>query len=162
MKRLAGVLLLFCAGWASDYPSVFPVCSEEPGRVCASLLESYPPDARMDPWEGRATCLEVASLAEQKGAPVPLAVALAYRESTLNPSQRSRAGALGALQVIPRYWCPEGCHLTEAGIEALLYWIRHSRDIEHAIARYNAGWNPGPASWEWSKERVLPLARRLQ
>ena len=57
-------------------------------------------------------CLDVARAAEDEELPVALVVSVAYEESKFTMDLQSKAGAVGPLQIIPRYHCPtpEGQH----------------------------------------------------
>jgi hypothetical protein len=103
-------------------PIAEPACTSSPG-----------------PWP---VCLEVARAARAEGVDPHLAVALAWSESRMRHNVESPAGALGPLQVIPRYWCPDGrrdgCDLTRAGARALRVLIdRHGP--ERGICHYASG-----------------------
>ena len=99
-----------------------------------------PPDAtRLHEW---AVCLDVARAAREEGVPPRLAVTLAWSESRHRADVESRVGAVGPMQVIPRYWCPskrrQGCDLTRAGVRALRVLIdRHG--AERGLCHYASG-----------------------
>jgi len=86
-----------------------------------------------------------------------LAVSLAFHESRLDAGAVSSAQAVGPMQVIPRWWCPErvleGCDLVAAGVGALAALTGRYGALE-GIARYNAGNRPGPLAWAYA-ERVV-------
>ena len=63
-----------------------------------------------------ATCEAVAAEAARQGVPVALAVAVAGIESRWSPDAVSPRGAVGPMQVMPRYWPGEPI---EAGVRAL-------------------------------------------
>ena len=68
-------------------------------------------------------CVDVASEALHQGVDPLLAVAVAWRESAWTRSAVSKAGAVGPMQVIPRFWCKsKPCDYIEAGIRALKYY----------------------------------------
>tara|TARA_R110000824_G_scaffold101754_1_gene241685 strand:- start:158 stop:613 length:456 start_codon:yes stop_codon:yes gene_type:complete len=94
--------------------------------ICLAVLEVANPAKPHD--QALSVCYQVGEAAERAGLPPELAVALAYTESRLNPAAESSAGALGPLQVIPRWHCPggraRGCDLIDAGILALLKFER--------------------------------------
>lgn len=131
--------------------------------VCAYVVASwvvYPP-----PETATETCEDIAAAAMVEGVPVELAVALAYTESRLNPKAKSRAGALGPLQVIPRWHCPDrrrrGCDLVAAGVRALVRY----RAIYGPWRRALCHWNSGNVCVRRSKtfaEIVLRRASELQ
>ena len=62
------------------------------------LAQSY--EARL------TTCVEIADAAVDADVPVVLAVAVGYEESKFVPTVKSSAGAIGAMQVLPKYHCP--------------------------------------------------------
>lgn len=65
-------------------------------------------------------CIDVAQEAEKQGVSPVLAVAVAWVESSLRRTARSKAGAVGPMQVLTRFWCKETpCDLIEAGVRAL-------------------------------------------
>jgi hypothetical protein len=110
-----------------------------------------------DPVDSYFVCVDVAKAAAEAGFNPVLVVATAHEESKLREDLVSKVGAIGPLQIIPSYWCPnknaKGCDLIDAGIHALyekwnhctLYnskneCIRRSRRswIE-ALCHYNGG-----------------------
>lgn len=103
------------------------------------------------------TCAEVSLKAWQHEVPVGLAVAVAYHESRLDHEALSSAGAIGPMQVIPRYWPGDP---VEAGMRALRYYVRkHGPD--EGLARYNAGNRPGPKARAYAR-KVIRLWRRTR
>lgn len=118
---------------------------------CASALDALEHAADLP----RAhACAQVTFQALRQGVSVPLAVRLAYTESKLDSSVVSRAGAVGVLQVIPRYWCPSGCDRVEAGVRALRTYLHKHRRPVAAIAHYNGGNTPPPRSWRYARHVV--------
>jgi len=104
-----------------------------------------------------AVCADVVVTAHSHGVDPRMAVAVAFYESRMRRGAESGVGAVGPMQVIPRYWCPggraEGCDLVAAGMRALAeYTTRYG--TEEGLARYNAGNRPGPRAWEYAR-RVL-------
>lgn len=87
-------------------------------------------------------CQDVAVAARVAGVPVRLAVTLAWSESRFQADAVSRVGAVGPLQVLPRYWCPggtvEGCDLALAGTMALRQ-LFDEHGIERGLCHYAAG-----------------------
>lgn len=68
-------------------------------------------------------CVDVASEALHQGVDPVLAVAVAWRESAWTRGAVSKAGAVGPMQVIPRFWCKsKPCDYIEAGVRALKYY----------------------------------------
>ena len=90
-------------------------------------------------------CVEVGRVADDLDLPVTLAVAVAQEESAFTWPV-SKVGAMGPLQIIPRYHCPgvdgvtapsarkgqrAGCDLVDAGVKALLwFYARYGGGLE--------------------------------
>lgn len=71
------------------------------------------------------TCAEVAVRAPLYGIPPKVAVRQAYAESRFRRDRVSGAGAVGPLQVIPRYWCRRApCDHVGAGLRAMAHYRR--------------------------------------
>lgn len=86
--------------------------------LCLSALSMLQPQHRTpERWD---TCHAIAAEARAQGVPPHVALAVAYVESRYNPAAVSPAGALGALQVLPKWHCPDGtaqgCDLIAEGI----------------------------------------------
>jgi soluble lytic murein transglycosylase len=101
---------------------------------------------------------EIASMiineANYHGVPVKLAFSVCAKESHFNVRARSKAGAIGLFQVMP-LWIPVlrkyGLHIRSpedlykpeinipAGIIILKTYLRQAKDVERALAYYNAG-----------------------
>jgi len=128
--------------------------------MCTVLMAAYP-------WQRGhsdriATCIYVASKAESLGEDPSLIVSLAWSESRFNWKAKSKQGAIGPLQVIPKYWCKgrKKCERIEAGLRALTWWRAHANDkgvkwctrewMIHALCRYNAGYRCGRKSRAWA------------
>lgn len=99
-------------------------------------------------------CQDVAWSARASGVPVRVATTLAWSESRFRVDAVSAVGAIGPLQVVPRYWCPggraDGCNLTMAGTQALRELTgRHG--LERGLCHYAAG--------NTCNERALRYAR---
>ena len=75
------------------------------------------------------TCVEVAEAAKQAGLDPITLVSVGWVESGMLPKEVSRRGAVGPLQVLPKYFCPNGrlrgCDTVAAGIEAFKNWQKH-------------------------------------
>lgn len=108
-------------------------------------------------------CLRVAVEADAQGVDVPLALAVAWRESRFDADAVSSAGAVGPMQVVPRWWCPDGqhvgCDLVAAGVGALRA-LTGRYGVRHGLARYNGGNAPPRAAWAYADE-VRRLAVRI-
>ncbi len=104
-----------------------------------SLIEPTCPTDRPRDW---LVCQEVAIAARAAGVPVRLAVTLAWSESRFQADAVSVVGAQGPLQVVPRYWCPngvaDGCNLVLAGTMALRV-LTDRFGVEGGLCRYAAG-----------------------
>lgn len=104
-----------------------------------SLIEPTCPTDRPRDW---LVCQEVAIAARAAGVPVRLAVTLAWSESRFQADAVSVVGAQGPLQVVPRYWCPngvaDGCNLVLAGTMALRV-LTERFGVEGGLCRYAAG-----------------------
>ena len=95
-----------------------------------------------DNFDGWLVCQDVALAADLSGVPVRLAVTLAWSESRFQADAVSVVGAQGPLQVVPRYWCPngvaDGCNLVLAGTMALRV-LTDRFGVEGGLCRYAAG-----------------------
>ncbi len=110
-------------------------------------------------------CEHVATRAEAGKVDPFVVVALGYYESTFMGGVESPSGAVGFLQVIPRYHCPgrkaKGCDTTAAGIRAYRNLYRKTGNHAEALARYNAGNRPGKTARRFAN-RVIKLAETLR
>ena len=103
-----------------------------PEIICASLWIAV--GAHSNPLVDESNfdvCLSIAEEANAQGVNPIMSVSVGWIESRFtNPT--SGAGARGPLQIIPRYWCPEGrlrgCDLVENGISAIdNFYKRYAR-----------------------------------
>ena len=89
------------------------------------------------------TCRAVAARASSHQIDLPNIIALAWHESGMHIRERSKRGAVGPLQVLPRYWCPKGrktgCDLILAGIKAYIHYSNASSTFVETVCRYNSG-----------------------
>ena len=70
-----------------------------------------------------------------------LALAVAWEESRFEDI-RSPKGAVGPMQVIPKWWCEDinDCDHIEAGVKALATFRRlHPKSLPKALCHYNGG-----------------------
>lgn len=134
-----------------------------PQDICKELQEirSYP-ESRLR-W-----CYEVVDAAEAFNLDPVLLVSVAWHESRFNNEAVSRAGALGALQVMPKIWCgPQHCDYIYVGGRAYSKWRaraarKHKRNTDYyALAMYNGGNSPGARSYKYA-EAVLKTYRLLK
>lgn len=115
--------------------------------------------------EREAVCQEVAKAAADKGVDPAFAVALSFTESRFSMEARSAAGAVGPLQILPKYYCPnrtiKGCDLIDAGIGAI---IRHEKRYGPRLSDVLCHWNSGNRCTARSKyfaRKVLKRRRLL-
>lgn len=91
----------------------------------------------------QSACVEVADKAREQGMDRYLALAMAWEESGFTPSAVSPEGAVGTMQVIPRWACPnrtrQGCDLVAAGVRAYLSWLSRYKEPSLALCHYNSG-----------------------
>jgi len=95
-------------------------------------------------------CLEIAETADEMGVDPSLAVAVGWVESKFYGKAKSKIGALGPLQVLPQYHCPnktaKGCELIRAGVGALNKYVRKYKNtkkvhngVKDALCHYSSG-----------------------
>ena len=109
--------------------------------TCMALLAQEPMPQKKRTERTKA-CVNLARLAQSHSLD-PLTVSvIAYRESRFSDESKSDKGAVGILQVIPKYWCPngkaKGCDLTKAGLKAWQTY-RKKRSRREAFCRYSTG-----------------------
>lgn len=140
---------------------LFGICT--PVDICLELqtIRSYS-DSRL------GICYEVASVADEFDLDPMLLVSVAYHESRFNNEAVSRAGAVGALQIMPKIWCgSQKCDYIYVGGHAYSKWraraarkYRRNTDY-HALAMYNGGNSPGARSYNYAK-KVLKTYKLLK
>ena len=85
-------------------------------------------------------CEEIVERAHDASLVDPvLVVAVASEETRFQRDLESPSGAVGALQILPEYWCPrEGaCNSIDAGISALNYYmLKYEGDELRALTGY--------------------------
>ena len=133
------------------------------------LLQSIYPDSWNDRIENKmhdriSVCISVMDAAVELNAPPNLSAAVAFHESKFNSSVVSKAGARGPMQVLPKYWCPDGklkgCDLLREGIHALKVYLAKYDDEKEALCHYNAG-NKCTKQSRYYARRVLSTRKRL-
>jgi soluble lytic murein transglycosylase-like protein len=82
------------------------------------------------------TCHDIRAEARAQGVPVPVVLSVAWVESRFNAEAVSRAGAVGPLQVLPRYY--PGPPIAE-GVAKLRRLYVKKGSWELAWCHYNAG-----------------------
>ena len=145
---------------------ILSILSCSPQVLCEELREirNFPAD-RMD------TCIRVVEVAEEWEIDPVLLISTAWHESRLNNKAVSRAGAVGALQILPRWWCgSQSCDYIYVGGRAFTKWRaraarKHKKRLDFwTLAHYNGGNVPGKRSFRYA-EKVLQtrkiLMRRL-
>jgi len=127
--------------------------------MCLALLQGHTVKDRP---ESLAVCVAVGEGAEARGISPALPIALAYHESTLTWSAVSRVGALGPMQVMPRYIRCDGSRqcLVSAGLDMFEYWKGRYPNPVDTIAHYNGGNKPGKRSYSWARA-VVRLSRKI-
>ena len=115
-------------------------------QLCAFALSLWTGDAQA--YEDRlptmqTACVSVAVEAGKQGMDRYLALAMAWEESRFTPTAVSPEGAVGTMQVIPRWACPnrtrQGCDLVAAGVRAYLSWLARYKEPRLALCHYNSG-----------------------
>ena len=107
--------------------------------LCLTLLgQGNMPEKVLE--ERASNCVELYELAEKEGVEPMLIISIAHTESRFSKKAVSKAGAMGIMQVLPRYFCPKKgkCDYTAAGIKAWKAWSKR-RTIDEALCRYNSG-----------------------
>ena len=107
--------------------------------VCSFLMSAQTVPVKP---EQRATCAQVVTKAVASNSDPGLIASIAWHESRFIPSRVSSVGAVGPMQIIPKYWCPDGsvekCDLIAAGIRAFYTYLDKS-GLEGALCRYSTG-----------------------
>ena len=110
-----------------------------------------------------AVCVRVWRAARSRDVSPDLAVALAWSESRMVDGVTSRAGAVGPLQVVPRWWCPgrrvEGCDTVDAGARALAALVAQHGPLR-GLCHYASGSRCTARARRYA-EHVVRLARAL-
>ena len=143
MSHLCALWIIALAGHVGEPP---PIGQEEERavEVCQMIIES----------------------ADRQDVDPALAIAVSWNETRLRFGLISPCGALGPMQVLPHYWCPdrrgqwevngehivEGCDLVEAGVRALAYHLAR-RPVGGALIAYG-----GTRTYA---DRVLSLATAI-
>ena len=111
-----------------------------------------------------SVCVSVMEEADRQGVPPNLSAAVAWHESKFNADAVSKAGAVGPLQILPRYWCPlkklKDCDLVVEGVSALKVYIEKYDNYKKALCHYNSGNKCSNRSKTYAR-RVLITFNRL-
>ena len=134
-----------------------------PLAICAALLSSHSVprtyETRMD------TCQRVVKASTTAGLDPVTMAAIGWVESGMIPTVVSRAGAVGPLQVLPKYHCPKGrvrgCNKILAGIKAFKTWRKHFPKLRETLCHYNSGWKCNRYSRYYAR-KVLKEMRKIK
>ena len=112
------------------------------------------------------TCLTVGKAAEEADEDAALVLSLAWYESRFVETAESSKGAVGPLQVIPGYWCPNrtrvDCDYVQAGLNALRgYRDIYGDNLVEVLCHYNAGNKCGKRAYNYAR-KVLRRRSRLK
>ena len=120
----------------------------------AFLIEAGHPEKKLEP--RRAVCVDVAKEADSQGVDPLLAISVANVEGGFRRRIKSSAGALGPMQVIPRFWCKKTpCDLIKAGVYALRTYTKLYGESE-GLCRYVSGRRcSGAKSRQRYRDKVL-------
>ena len=113
-------------------------------------------------------CQELVVEAKKAKAPVEEVLAISWREAGLRRDIVSHKGAVGPLQILPRWHCPrktaKGCDLFKYGV---LAWLKYKKKYKSegrlgALCHYNSGNTCGKVSKQYAKdvnEKIHELLR---
>lgn len=89
-------------------------------------------------------CEEITIRAIPFGVDPVVAVAIASEETRLQRDLKSSHGAVGPMQVLPVYWCPQvgACNEIDAGLRAIAYFLRREKGDELRALTAYAGAGP--------------------
>lgn len=116
--------------------------------ACLILFALHEPHAGTPKDEAVRHCERVWAAAEAAGEEPTMVVSIAAVESRFNAAARSDQGAVGLMQVIPKFWCRDGrrdCDHVQAGIRAWKHWQEVAEEIPggnfeiHALCHYAIG-----------------------
>ena len=116
--------------------------------------------------EQASVCERIVAAAENNQVDAELLVSLAWHESAMHTTAYNhRSGAVGPLQILPKYWCKnkttKNCNLIQAGVDALKAWQKVSSSDVMAICKYNSGNICRRRSKRWAK-LVVKVSRRIR
>ena len=108
--------------------------------MCTTILNSEPmPETKLN--SRVDNCVELGQAAETYGHDPLMVIAIAHTESRFDKHAVSRAGAVGILQILPKYFCPSvgPCNHLQAGLFAWRQWKKVYRSKKDALCGYNSG-----------------------
>ena len=115
--------------------------------------------------ERNSLCLTLASKAQEANVDITLVLAIAMEESRVSHSKKNRVGAIGPLQVIPKWYCKKDCDPIDTGIKAIKIWRKLYPNIEEMLCHYNSGYALGPDNCpkksKWFANRVIKWKNKL-
>ncbi len=89
------------------------------------------------------TCMRVGQEARGYDLPPHIAISVAYTESRFNKEAVSPRGAMGPIQILPQYHCPnkevDGCDLVDSGLRALRRYRNKYKNWADALCHWNSG-----------------------
>ena len=113
----------------------------------------------------QSVCERVAITAESRGMDSYIAMAMAWEESRFRDDLTSSEGAVGPMQVIPRFTCPdrkkEGCDLVDAGVSTYQMLLEVHKRRAEALCHYNSGNRCNSHSRAYAS-RVIKRADKLK
>ena len=86
------------------------------------------------------SCVKVATEADRQGVVRALAMSVGWSESRFMANSVSPKGAIGVMQVLPIYWCPNkrSCDSIVFGVKALNHYLK-TNSRRDALCRYASG-----------------------
>lgn len=119
------------------------------------------------------TCEAVYEEAELQGLDPIIAVSVAWMESRWVPDAHNRkSGAIGPLQMLPKYWCPDRhgewhvngehvktCNTVRWGVNALRYYVQRRKTLRRALSEF--GYTKPDSKYVRLTLRLIEAARRV-
>jgi len=105
--------------------------------ICSTLFSLEPQAPTRNQQETCIDVIEQTIIAKQDPFEV---AAMAWTESRFVSKAKSAKGAVGPLQVLPRYWCKskKRCDPVRAGLRAWSHY-RYGRTLKETLCRYATG-----------------------
>ena len=111
------------------------------------------------------TCEKVTKRASKANLNPILIASLSWVESGFLPHVKSNKGAIGPLQILPKYFCPKrrakGCDLIEAGIKAFKAWRKAHPKLRDTLCHYNNGTKCYRSGYRYA-DKILTLAQNIK